>query len=117
MNGQLLFCYITKFNVISVGNYMNGFILNNMQLNLNQILHREMNNIFTNGVIHIFFHNYGEPLQKMTNGNHFAYLEPDPGCNLSLDRNTIQEINNDDLWIRNENVEIYKCYIIAKKKN
>ena len=60
----LLFFHITKFNVISVGNYMNGFILNNKKLNLNQILHREMNNISTNGVIHIFCHNYGEPLEK-----------------------------------------------------
>ena len=83
----------------------------------------------------------------MTNGNHFGYLEPDPGCNLSLDRNTIQEINNDSTdanvfvsnylysnvtnvdeikstkigidersWTKENDIELYKCYILAKRR-
>ena len=31
-----------------------------------------------NPVIHIFFHAFGNPLQRMSNGNHFGYLESIP---------------------------------------
>ena len=71
----LLFSYVTKWNVIVVGNYLNGLLANSNQLYLTHILKMQLN-ILTNGTIHILFHKFGQPLDKITNGNHFAYLKP-----------------------------------------
>ena len=90
----LVFSYIMKFNVISVGNYSNGFILNNMQSYLNQMLRLEENNILENDTVYVYFHNIGRPLEKMTNGNHFAYLEPIAVPNLIIATNTIVANSN-----------------------
>ena len=56
---------------------------------LNQILQCESNDISVNCVIHIYFHKIGSPLQKMTNGDHFGYLEPISEPHLCLRINTI----------------------------
>ena len=89
---MLLFSYITKVNVISVGNYMNGMISNSMQLLINQIIQCNNVNISSNGTLRVYFHNIGSPLQKMLNGNHFGYLEPVDNHNISLRTNTIETI-------------------------
>ena len=34
---MLIIAYVLKINIITVGNYVHGFILNDMQLNLNAI--------------------------------------------------------------------------------
>ena len=70
----LVLSYITKLKVISVGYYLNGFILNNTQSYLNQMLRLEENNISENDTVYVYFYNIGRPLDKMTNGNHFAYI-------------------------------------------
>ena len=54
--GMLSFSYITKVNILCVGNYMISFISNNMQLILNQILRCKSNDISIKGIIHIYFH-------------------------------------------------------------
>ena len=155
---MLLFSYITKVNVISVGNYMNGMISNNMLLLLNQIMQCNNINISTNGSLPGYFHNIGSPLQKMMNGNHFGYLEPVDYPNISLSTNTIEPIITNDLtlncsdtsvdlkndyisdvnlnglkgnnqfntdnitnksinvWSREENREIMKCYYLAQRQ-
>ena len=64
----LLFSYLTKVNVISIGNYANGLLSNNMQLLLNLILGNNINDISLNGQLYVYFHIFGSPLGKITNG-------------------------------------------------
>ena len=59
---MLLSSYITKVNIVCDGDYMIGIILNNTHLILNRILRCESNDIFVNGVAHIYFHKIGLPL-------------------------------------------------------
>ena len=40
----------------------------------------------------MYFHIFGSPLEKITNGNHFGYLEPSEDPNIMLNNNTIQEV-------------------------
>ena len=85
----LVFSYITKLNVISVGYYLNGFILNSTKSYLNQMLRSERNDISENESVYVYFHSYGRPLEKIENGNHFPYLEPLAVPNFTIERNTI----------------------------
>ena len=93
---MLLFSYVFKVNVISVGNYLNGFIINDMQsyfLKHNQHLEASVQELIPeHPAIHIYFHTFGSPLQRMSNGNHFAYLEPIPTPNFLVEANTIQAV-------------------------
>ena len=118
---MLLLSYITKVNVISVGNYDHGFVMNNMQLLLNQILRNYEIDISVNGTIHVYFHKYGSPLDKVTNGNHFGYLEPINSRQITLNCNTIEQTSidsnigvPDDTWTDNDMKELYVCYCLAK---
>ena len=90
---MLLFSYVTKVNVISIGNYRNGFVNNNMQLLLNQILGNRTIDISLKGRLHVYFHKFGSPLEKITNGNHFGHLEAINNPEVRLNNNTIQEIS------------------------
>ena len=50
---MILEAYILHVNIITVGNYMNGFITNNMQLNLNQVLQRNDYHITQSSTIYV----------------------------------------------------------------
>ena len=70
----LIFSYVTKLNVITIGNYRNGMIANSMYSYLLQL---GFSNIIPDRpAIHVYFHIFGRPFEKVNNGNHFAYLEP-----------------------------------------
>ena len=43
-------------------------------------------------VVHVFFHTFGSPLQKISNGNHFAYLEPIPTPNFLVGTHKIKAV-------------------------
>ena len=73
---MLLTAYILHINIISVGNYINGLICNNMQLHLNQILQHNDCHITENSVIYVYFHRFQDPIARTSNGNHFAYMDP-----------------------------------------
>ena len=93
---MLVFSYVFKVNVVSVGNYLNGFIVNDMRLYFlmqNQHLEPSFQDLIPEKpVIHVFFHTFGSPLQKISNGNHFAYLEPIPTPNFLVGTNTIKVV-------------------------
>ena len=72
----ILAANILRVNIITVGNYMNGFITNNMQLNLNQVLKHNGYHISQGSTIYIYFHIYHNPSTRMREGNHFAYMHP-----------------------------------------
>ena len=63
-----------KLYVIVIGNYLNGFSANSMHCYLLQV--RLPNIIQAEPAIHVYFHQFGSPLEMANNGNHFAYLEP-----------------------------------------
>ena len=95
--------------------------MNNMQLLLNQILRNYEIDISDNETIHVYFHKYGSPLDKVTNGNHFGYLEPIDSPQIALNCNTIEQISIDsnigvlnDTWTDNDKKELYICYCLAK---
>ena len=140
---MMIFSYITKINVVTVGNYMNGIQLNNMHICMRQILSRYNVDILMTGCIHVYFHNFGYPLCKSTNGNHFGYLEPVSCANINVPINTIvrnQLITNKRVkhtlsdgieievkqecvtnrnskryvWTTADNIELYICYRLAK---
>ena len=90
---MLLTAYILQINIVSVGNYMNGFILNNMQLNLNMILQCNDIQITEQSIIHIDFHTYKNPLARGTDGNHFAYMQP---IHFLPDQNNLSPLNIHD---------------------
>ena len=69
----LIFSYVTKLNVITIGNYRNGTIANSMHSYLLQL---GFSNIIPDiPAIHVYFHIVSRPLEKVNNGNDFAYLE------------------------------------------
>ena len=86
---QLVFSYCFKVNIISIGNYSNGFISNNMQNYLRTLLGTSTN-ISQNGHLHVFFHTYGSPLIGCINGNHYAYLQPITKPRSTIPNNTIK---------------------------
>ena len=69
--------------------YLNGFIVNDMRLYFlmqNQHLEPSFQDLIPEKlVIHVFFYTFSSPLQKISNGNHFAYLEPIPTPNFLVD--------------------------------
>ena len=73
---MILAAYLLYVNIISVGNYLNGFILNNMQMNLNHILKCNDYCITNTSTIYVYFHVYQNPIIRMNDGNHFAYMHP-----------------------------------------
>ena len=74
----LLTAYLLRINITTVGNYMNGFICRNMQIILNNILHSNDYLISDSGTIYTYFHIFLDPLKRMADGNHFAYMQPIP---------------------------------------
>ena len=74
----LLAAYVLHINIITVGNYMNGFITNSMQLNLNQVLHHNGYHITQSSTIYVYYHMIHNPFARMRRGNHFAYMHPIP---------------------------------------
>ena len=99
-----LFCYIAKWNVIIVGNYMNGFVVNNHYLELNNILNLQ-SNILTNGTIHMLFHKCNHPLERTRIGNHYAYLEPlsTPPFHMEMNSIKMQSIFSSSAEYQNSN--------------
>ena len=71
---MLLCSYMLKTNIISVGNYGGGILQNNTRSSLTSILRRYCTNINMDHTVYMYFHNYGSPLEKITNGNHFGFL-------------------------------------------
>ena len=72
--------------------------------------------ILQNGTMHILYHVIGRPLEKMLDGNHFAYLEPIMTPTFSIGINTIQQIsesvtcqNNGNFWTKKYMIELYTC--------
>ena len=73
---MIVCAYILNVNIVSIGNYINGMMENNIWSSLNMIMrYHQVPNIM-NLTIHIYCHNAGFPFQKIWQGNHFAYLEP-----------------------------------------
>ena len=103
---MLLFSYVFKVNLISVGNYLNGFIINDMRsyfLKQNQHLEASIQELIPEyPAIHIYFHTFGSPLQRTNNGNHFAYLEPIPTPNFLVEANTIQAVGGNPVEEKRE---------------
>ena len=93
---MLIFSYVLKVNIVSVGNYLEGFLHNDMRayfLRQNQHLETSLHEwIPENPVIHIFFHAFGNPLQRTSNGNHFGYLESIPTPTFAVEPNTIKAV-------------------------
>ena len=83
-------------NVVSVGNYLEGFINNDMRtyhMRQNQYLKSSLQEWIPEIlVIHIFFHIYSSPLQRMSNINHFGYLESILTQNFIVEPNTIEVV-------------------------
>ena len=73
---MLLTAYILHINIISVANYMHGIICNDMQYNLNLILQSNSHQITENSTIYVYFHIFQNPISRMFDGNHFAYMHP-----------------------------------------
>ena len=111
---MLVFSYSMNLNVIIVGNYAHEFsVISNQEILLKLSI-----NISMNDNIYILYHIYMKPLQKMQDGNHFAYLEPIPVPNIPIEVNTIKSIDNGKRkqWTNKENNELYKCFILAEKE-
>ena len=89
---MLLFSYVTKVNVVIVGNYTSNFeIHSNQYLLINQL---KLNvNVSMYGTIHILYHIFKHPLYKMQDGNHFAYLKPVIAPTIRIEINTIKNID------------------------
>ena len=119
---MMVLVYLTNWNIVTVGNYLNGFIINDINLNLRTYLHVEDNFCGVN-VIHVLFHRFGSPLEKISQGNHFAFLQPIVEPKLSFSMNTINLNSSSDRtslvyrWTKNRQLELYRCYCIAKKRN
>ena len=72
----IIAAYMLHINIITVGNYMHGFICNNMQLYMNNVLRSSDYCITEGGTLYVYFHEFQHPMRRMTDGNHFAYMEP-----------------------------------------
>ena len=77
---MMIFSYVMKTNVITVGNYLNGFSIQSMKNYFHTINpHLEVSDqgfIPEHPQIHIFFHIHKSPLVGASSGNHFGYLQP-----------------------------------------
>ena len=93
---MMIFSYVMKTNVITVGNYLNGFSIQSMKNYFHTINpHLEVSDegfIAEHPQIHIFFHIHKNPLVGASSGNHFGYLQPLSSCTLHFDKNTIKEV-------------------------
>ena len=93
---SVLFSYLTNYNVITIGNYTNGFYSVDNERELSTIgINRDLS---VNDTLHVYFHKFGKPLQKMiysegTAGNHFAYLEPLKHPSICIRENSICQNN------------------------
>ena len=72
----IIAAYVLHINIITVGNYMHGFICNNMQLYMNNVLRSSDYCITEGGTLYVYFHEFQHPMRRMTDGNHFVYMEP-----------------------------------------
>ena len=94
---MLVLSYVLKVNIVSVGNYLEGFACNDMRvyfMTQNPHLPSSLKEcIPKDPVIHIYFHLFGNPLEKTSNGNHFGYLEPIPTTSFVVQPNTIKAVS------------------------
>lgn len=96
---MLVFSYVLKVNVVSVGNYLEGFACNDMRVYFrtqNPHLPSSLKEcIPEDNAIFIYFHLFGKPLEKTINGNHFGYLESIPTPNFVVEPNTIKAVSGE----------------------
>ena len=93
---KLILSYLIKIAIITVGNYRNEFWISDTRYDLNTI-YKLQEDITLNGIIHIYHHKFGSPLNKSKNFsgcNHFAYLKPIDEPSVPIEINSIKEINN-----------------------
>ena len=88
----LMLSYITKWNIVVVGNYMHGIILTSTQETISNLINLQPV-ILQNGTIHILYHVVGRPLERMLDGNHFAYLDPIISPTFNIGINSIQQVS------------------------
>ena len=84
----LVFSYIMKIDVVSVGNYLNEFMVISHQYVLATLINVPVDNP-DNKKIYILYHKHYHPLEKIISGNHFAYLEPVTYQVISMETNSI----------------------------
>jgi len=85
-----------KVNVITVGNYLNGFTIQSAR-NSFFIINPHLDVASQQYMpeepkVHLYFHMRLSPLVGATSRNHFAYLEPLSTCNLDLKVNSIRDV-------------------------
>ena len=85
---MMVLVYLTSWNIITVSNYLNGFIINDINLDLRNQLHVRENFCWVNA-IHVLYHRFDCPLEKISEGNHFGFLQPIAKPNFSFCVNTI----------------------------
>ena len=92
---KLIFTYLLKCAVVTVGNYTDEFWLSDTRYDLNEVLHID-ENFAANGLIHIYHHIAGSPLQRANpmDCNHFAYLQPNITSNANMPINSIEQVSN-----------------------
>ena len=119
----LMLSYITKWNIVVVGNYMHGIILTSTQETISNLINLQQV-ILQNGTIHILYHVAGRPLERMLDGNHFAYLEPIGTPTLNIGINSIQQgsgpiqhNNGREIWTKEDNIELYRCYCLSMSRH
>ena len=93
-------------NVISVGNYLNEFLLNNMHSCLNQLLQLQGSNILGNCTIHVYFHNFGCSSEN---------LEPIAVPNFIINTDTIQAIVDTSIKTPATNGNVTKIWLKMKQ--
>ena len=93
---KMIFTYLLRYEVYTVGNYMHGFHFTSTSYELNQLLKIPCN-ISENGTIHLYNHIYGDPLRRAERFNHFAYLKPIDVNIIEMTNNTIQAVIGGDL--------------------
>ena len=84
-----------KRNAIVVGYHQNGFSANSTNSYLLQV--RLPNIIQDEPVIHVYFHQFGTPLEMVNNDIHFAYLGP-------ISASIYDYVNNDIQCIHTPNI-------------
>ena len=94
----IVFSYVMKINVITVGNYMNGFSVQSSKTYFNTINpHLDGTSqqwIPDEPTIYLFFHMHLSPLVPAPSGNHFGFLEPLLTCQFKLEVNSIKEMTS-----------------------
>ena len=116
---MLIFSYVLKVNIFSVRNYLEGFLQNDMQaylLRQNQYLETSLHEwIPENPVIHIFFYAFGNLLQRMSNSNHFGYLESIPTPTFAVKLNIIKVVGEQPMKKKSEyQGTLLKDFVIKK---